>query len=58
MSYTTDVRGELARVKTDDICCAKSELSSALLASGGIAWRGRDRYALSITASDAATVRR
>lgn len=58
MSFSTDVRGELARVKTDDICCARSELASALLASGGIAWRGRNRYALSVTATDAATVRR
>jgi len=58
MSFTTDARGELARVKTDDICCARSELASALLASGGIAWRGRGRYALSVTASEAATVRR
>ena len=58
MSFTTDVRGELARVKTNDVCCARSELASALLASGGIAWRGRNRYALSITATDAATVRR
>lgn len=58
MSFATDVRGELARVKTDDICCARSELAAALLASGGIAWRGRNRYALSITATDAATVRR
>ena len=32
MSFTTDVRGELARVKTDDICCARSELAAALLA--------------------------
>lgn len=58
MSYATDVRGELARVKTDDLCCARSELAAALLASGGIAWRGRGRYALSVTATDAATVRR
>ncbi|MBR0368175.1 MAG: DNA-binding protein WhiA [Clostridia bacterium] len=58
MSFTTDVRGELARVRTEDICCARSELASALLASGGIAWRGRNRYALSVTATDAATVRR
>ena len=57
MSFASDVRGELARVKTSDICCAKSELASALLCSGGIAWRGRMRYALSITASDAAVVR-
>lgn len=58
MSFSTDVRGELARIKTDDICCARSELAAALLASGGIAWRGMGRYALSVTASDAATVRR
>ena len=58
MSFSTDVRGELARVQTDDVCCARSELSAALLASGGIAWRGRGRYALTITASDASTVRR
>ena len=58
MSFSSDVRGELARFKTDDICCARSELSAALLASGGIAWRGRGRYALTVTASDAATVRR
>ena len=57
MSFASDVRGELARARTDDICCARSELSSALLCSGGIAWRGRNRYALSITASDAAVVR-
>ena len=58
MSFASDVRGELARLKTEDLCCARSELAAALLASGGIAWRGRSRYALSITASDAATVRR
>jgi len=58
MSFSSDARGELARLKTDDICCARSELAAALLASGGIAWRGRGRYALSVTATDAATVRR
>ena len=58
MSFASDVRGELARLKNEDLCCARSELAAALLASGGIAWRGRDRYALTITASDAATVRR
>ena len=58
MSFASDVRGELARVKVEDICCVRSELASALLACGGIAWRGLGRYALAITASDAATVRR
>ena len=58
MSFASDVRGELARVPCEDACCARSELASALLTSGGIAWRGRDRYAVSFTAADAATVRR
>ena len=58
MSFASDVRGELARVVTEDICCVRSELNAALLCSGGIAWRGRNRYAVTITASDAAIVRR
>lgn len=58
MSFASEVRGELARVPLADACCARSELASALLNSGGIAWRGRDRYAVSLTAADAATVRR
>lgn len=58
MSFSTEVRGELARVKTDDACCARSELAAAILACGGIVWRGLGRYAVSITASDAAVVRR
>ena len=58
MSFASDVRGELARLPAGEICCARSELAAALLVSGGIAWRGRNRYAVTITASDAATVRR
>ena len=58
MSFASDVRGELARVSVEDECCVRSELNAALLCSGGIAWRGRNRYAVTITASDAAIVRR
>ena len=58
MSFASDVRGELARLPAGEICCARSELAAALLVSGGIAWRGRNHYAVSITATDAATVRR
>lgn len=58
MSFATDVRGELARVPVTDPCCARSELTAALLCSGGIAWRGRNRYALTLTAFEAPTVRR
>lgn len=58
MSFASDVRGELGRLPVTDECCARSELTSALLCSGGIAWRGRNRYAVTITAAEASTVRR
>lgn len=58
MSFASDVRGELARVPLTDACCARSELTAALLCSGGIAWRGRNRYAVTLTAAEAPTVRR
>jgi len=58
MSFASDIRGELARLPLTDACCARSELISALLCSGGIAWRGRGRYAATLTASEAPTVRR
>ena len=58
MSFASDVRGELARQSVTDACCARSELSAALLCGGGIAWRGRGRYAATITAGEASTVRR
>ena len=58
MSFASDVRGELARTPTEDACCARSELTAALLCGGGIAWRGRERYAVTFTASEASTVRR
>lgn len=58
MSFASDVRGELARQPMEDACCARSELTAALLCGGGIAWRGRGRYAVTVTAGEASTVRR
>ncbi len=58
MSFASDVKGELARLPRGEICCARSELAAALLFSGGIAWRGRGRYAATITTADASIVRR
>ena len=58
MSFASDVRGELARVPVGEPCCACSELTAALLCGGGIAWRGRNRYAVTITSAEAPTVRR
>ena len=58
MSFASDVRGELARLSVTDACCARSELATALLISGGIGWRGRNRYSVALTSADAAVVRR
>lgn len=58
MSFASDARGELARKYCADICCARSELAAALLSSGGISFRGKNRYSLSLTAADGAVVRR
>ena len=58
MSFASDVRGELARTPMEDACCARSELTAALLCSRAITWRGRKRYAVTFTASEASTVRR
>ena len=58
MSFASDVRGELARLPLTEPCCARSELSAVLLCGGGIAWRGRGRYAVTVTSSDAPVVRR
>ena len=58
MSFASDSRGEIARDAFAHVCCARSEMAAALLASGGISFRGRDRYALSLTAAEGAVVRR
>lgn len=58
MSFASDVRGELARTPITEPCCARSELTAALLCGSGIAWRGRGRYAVTITAGEAPVVRR
>lgn len=58
MSFAGDARGEIAHVECESICCARSELCAALLASGGISYQGRAKYRLSLIASDATIVRR
>ncbi|MBQ8964714.1 MAG: DNA-binding protein WhiA [Clostridia bacterium] len=58
MSFASDVRGELARTPMEDACCARSELTAALLSANAITWRARKRDAVTLTASEASTVRR
>ena len=57
MSFASEAREELARETCADLCCARSELAAALLCSGGIAWRGKGLYSLTLTTADGATAR-
>lgn len=58
MSFSHDVRNELARVMPEKECCCKAELS-ALLASGAIVIRsGEDECNLKIRVENAATARK
>ena len=58
MSFESDVREELARIPCPDKTCAAAELSAALRCSGGITYRGRDRYSIALRASHALLIRR
>ena len=59
MSFASNARAEMARELCAQRCCARAELAAALLVSGGISYRfgSAPRYALSITATEAAVVR-
>ena len=58
MSFASDARGEVARDLCTQRCCACSELAAALLASGGISFRGINRFSLSLTAEAGAPMAR
>lgn len=58
MSFAAEARKEIAHVEADQACCAKSELAAALIASSGISIIGLGVYRLSLSASEATTVRR
>lgn len=48
MAFSSDVRQEIARVPVTKRCCARAELCAAVLCSGGLSFRGMDRYGLVI----------
>lgn len=52
MSFSEDVRRELAVDECKWQCCAKAELAAALALCGGVAFRGRSRYGLSLITED------
>ncbi|MCQ2437996.1 MAG: DNA-binding protein WhiA [Clostridia bacterium] len=58
MSFSSDVRNELAHDICTQSCCARAELCAAILANGSITYRGKDRYALTLTSIDGSVVRR
>ena len=57
MSFASDARAEIARELPAEKCCARSEFAAALLAAGGIAFHGKDRYSLSLVTEDAPVAR-
>ena len=57
MSFTSDTRAEIARELCAEKCCARSEFAAALLATGGIAFMGKNRYSLSLATEDAPVAR-
>ncbi len=48
MSFSENVKNELVKRDCQWDCCAKMELAQALLLSGGVAFRGRGKYGLSL----------
>ncbi len=57
MSFTDTVKEELSHAECTRPCCARAEVCAAILLSGGLSFRGRGRYGLSITVSRAAVSR-
>ncbi len=57
MSFSNDVRNELAREMGEKDCCQKAELSALFLSSGKLS-RESSKYLLSLTLDNAATARK
>ena len=57
MSFTDTVKEELCHAECTRPCCARAEISAAILLSGGLSFRGRGRYGLSVTVSRASVSR-
>lgn len=48
MSFTSDVRLELAKIPVERACDATAELCGAVMACGGVSFRGMGKYGVSI----------
>jgi DNA-binding protein WhiA len=58
MSFSSDVRGEIARSACEKKCCALAEMAGMALSCGALSFRGAGRYALTIGSESAAVARR
>ncbi len=58
MSFSSDVREELARSVCDKNCCARAEMAGMALSCGALSFRGAGRYQLTIGSESAAVARR
>ena len=58
MSFSSDVREELAHSSIEKHCCARAELAGMALSCGALSFRGAGRYQLTIGSETASVTRR
>jgi len=58
MSFSSDVREELARSICEKYCCAHAEMAGMALSCGALSFRGAGRYQLTIGSESALVARR
>ena len=58
MSFSSDVREELARSVCEKNCCARAEMAGMALSCGALSFRGAGRYQLTIGSESAQVARR
>lgn len=58
MSFSSDVREEIARVNCERQCCALAEMTGMAMSCGALSFRGLGRYALELNTESASVARR
>lgn len=57
MSFSSKTKNDLSRIKFEDKCCQKAELSALIRVSGTIQFKGRKKFKLNIMTENAAIAR-
>ena len=57
MSFSSKTKNDLARIKSEDKCCQKAELSALIRVSGTIQFKGLKKFKLTIMTENAAIAR-